>query len=113
MKAMLSNGILCFWCPGCDGMMQVNHVRWHWNGDAGKPTLSPSILQTCGPFPDGHTEVCHCFVKDGNIEFCTDCTHSKRGEMPLPDLDDVINLSIHPEGNLTWSRKYNQLGVSP
>ncbi len=110
-KAYLTKNVhgdrIHFWCPGCDTMMSVCPIRWHWNGDLEKPTLSPSILQTCGPFPDGHTDVCHCFVRDGNIEFCGDCTHDKRGTMPLPDLSEVIDLvdSTARGGGLSWTRK--------
>ena len=94
-----------FWCPGCDTMMTVCPDRWNWNGDTDKPTLSPSILQTLGPFPDGRKEVCHCFVRDGQIEFLGDCTHDKRGVMPLPELESVIDLHTAEEGNVWWVRK--------
>jgi hypothetical protein len=101
---------LLFWCPGCDTVMQVCPKRWSWNGDVDKPTLWPSIKQTCGPFPEGssragQTEVCHCFVRDGNIEFCNDCTHEKRGTMPLPELETVIDLHLNDGAHLSWTRK--------
>jgi hypothetical protein len=84
--------------------MTVDPVRWNWNGDIEKPTLSPSILQTAGP--DGHKDICHCFVRDGVIEFCGDCTHSLTGKsMPLPDWNDVVNLTIEPDGRVWWTRK--------
>lgn len=96
---------ISFWCPGCNDMKTVPSKRWNWNGDLEKPTLSPSILQRTGPFPDGHTDICHCFVKDGNIEFCGDCTHDKRGVMPLPNIEDIIDMTVLPDGGLTWTRK--------
>ena len=104
-KAFLYKERLLFWCPGCDNMMQVCPIRWHWNGDTEKPTLSPSILQTTGSFPDGHTDICHCFVNDGNINFCADSTHSLKGQtVTLPHLDEVIDMQIIDD-HITWSRK--------
>lgn len=100
------NERLHFWCPGCDNVMTVCPKRWHWNGDTEKPTLSPSIKQTCGPFPDGHTDVCHCFVREGVIEFCGDCTHKLLNtSMPLPEIDTVIALHIENDGRVWWHRK--------
>jgi hypothetical protein len=93
-------------------MMQVCPKRWHWNGDSEKPTLSPSILQTCGPYPEGSsrsgkTDVCHCFVRDGVIEFLGDCTHALAGKtMPLPEIESVIDLVVREDGGLSWTRKH-------
>lgn len=103
---------ISFWCPGCDAMMTVCPVRWNWNGDVDKPTLSPSILQRAGPYGElappekvGKTDICHCFVRDGNIEFCGDCTHDKRGTMPLPELETVIDIRHEPDGRVWYVRK--------
>lgn len=97
---------LSFWCPGCKNMMQVCPERWHWNNDTEKPTLAPSILQTVGPFPDGRKEICHCFVKEGEIEFCGDSTHALAGKkMPLPDIESVIDLHMEEDGSCWWTRK--------
>ena len=43
------DGMLLFWCPGCDGAHGIKHglgagPRWSWNGDTDKPTFQPSIL---------------------------------------------------------------------
>lgn len=48
------DGMLMFWCPGCDGIHQVrvrtpdNSQRpsWEFNNDCERPTFSPSILVT-------------------------------------------------------------------
>lgn len=102
-------GRLHFWCPGCD---EVHGVRvapapqpWAWNGDAHRPTFSPSILvryyratpegeammKRGDPLPPGmdrcpgKDEVCHSFVRDGQIQFLSDCTHKLAGQtVPLP-----------------------------
>lgn len=51
-----TDGLLLFWCPGCDGAhgipvtgridpsQWVAKARWTWNGDIDKPTFTPSIL---------------------------------------------------------------------
>jgi hypothetical protein len=95
-------------CPGCKsggrgGALHVLPVRWlppgreeapavkdwpHWdfNGDMERPTLSPSILSRREM--DGKPYVCHSFVRDGNIEFLSDCTHEFAGQtIPLPDVE--------------------------
>lgn len=79
-----------FHCPGCDtthgarlGGGAPGQPKWMWNGDHDKPTILPSVITHCG---DGR--VCHCFVRDGQIEFCGDSWHDRRGTtMPLPSLD--------------------------
>lgn len=59
---------------------------WTWNGDLERPTLSPSIL-TRAP---GVCDTCHCFVKDGQVEFLYDCTHPLAGQT-LDLLDMEVN----------------------
>lgn len=83
---LVKGGGQIFWCPGCDSAHQVNtspKSNWTWNGDMDRPTFSPSILVTC----EWHTEDdtmkddrCHSFVKDGQIQFLSDCTHAKAGQ---------------------------------
>lgn len=99
-----TDGMLLFWCPGCDGAHGIKvgegaGPRWGWNGSIDKPTFSPSILvrstemTTKGkadhrawcdagfpkPAPekfDSVDTVCHSFVDDGRITFLGDCTHA-------------------------------------
>lgn len=106
---------LTFWCPGCDGAHRVQHgdgpgPRWQWNGDAEKPTFTPSILVKHNRMTEkGYADykawldagcpkdigsfetvpvVCHSFVTDGNIQFLSDCTHQLAGQtVPLPEWD--------------------------
>lgn len=106
-KSFEHEGQLIFWCPGCNEMKSIDAKRWHWDGNLENPTLSPSILQTVGPFPDGHKNVCHSFVTKGRISYCKDCTHAMAGhEYELPDLSTVVeDLGVNEEGNVTWRRK--------
>lgn len=82
-------GVLLFWCPGCDGAHSVQHgvghgPRWHWDGNAERPTFDPSILVRWPDYqgrqdnPVQH--VCHSFVRAGRIQFLDDCTHALAGQ---------------------------------
>lgn len=96
-----------FQCPGCgkDHCLPIKGPgAWGFNGDASKPTLTPSILANgvkvkIGPDgkwdgefergPDGEPlpSVCHSFVTDGRIQFLMDCNHSLAGQtVDLPEV---------------------------
>lgn len=89
---------LLFRCPGCNKAHQIRYAGsgsvWGWNGDAVKPTFTPSVLVTGynmsdegyamldrgekppgGKYP-GQEMRCHSFVADGRIQFLGDCTHA-------------------------------------
>lgn len=72
-----------FKCPGCRLYHQVMigdgpSPRWTFNGDLGRPTLTPSIL-TQGRSRHG-TFYCHSFVTDGEIRFLEDSQHDLAGK---------------------------------
>jgi hypothetical protein len=75
-------------CPGC----KCGHVfdeRWTWNGDKVKPTFSPSMLVSA----DDPKCRCHSYVRNGNIEFLSDCAHELRSQsVPLRSfgIDEAI-----------------------
>ena len=97
---------LGFWCPGCNELHAVRvgdgpHPRWSYNGNPDRPTFSPSIKVTYrhpkgysneNPAPRGWKgeyveDICHSFVRDGQIQFLGDCTHDLAGKtVPLPPL---------------------------
>lgn len=96
LRSIEGNGLM-FWCPGCDGAHAVwtgegPGPRWTWNGDADRPTFSPSVLVTYNG-PDAGVggappAVCHFFVTDGRIAFCGDSTHALSGQtVDIPDFD--------------------------
>lgn len=69
---------LSFYCPGCKSHHGINTIKdgvpkWSWNGDYNNPTISPSILVKS-------IEVCHSFIKNGQIEYLNDCTHDLAGK---------------------------------
>jgi hypothetical protein len=81
-----------FLCPGCsqydeEGSRLYAHHQfnstWSFNGEADKPTVSPSIL-----VQDGRPEYrCHSFIRDGRIEFLSDSSHALAGQtVDLPEL---------------------------
>lgn len=103
-----------FICVGCGELhaLQVEGPKaWQWNGSLDKPTLSPSILMRSGHYAHtrekcwcgynaAHPEeaapfrcaICHFFLRDGKIEFLSDCTHELRGQtVEMPDWEEVKN----------------------
>lgn len=77
-------------CPGC-GMphtMPVSTIEtrdtWGWNGSVDNPTLTPSILS----IGNGDVKRCHSFLKDGKMQFLSDCEHELKGKtIDLPEVD--------------------------
>lgn len=90
-----------FWCPGCQEHHGIwtkkrNHLGavWSFNGDMQKPTFDPSLLIR-GKRPITPEEykaimagaqveipdlVCHSFIRNGQIQFLSDCTHALAGK---------------------------------
>jgi hypothetical protein len=76
-------------CPGCGNyhapktLDDGNGHTWKFNGSLTTPTFFPSLL-----FSE-QGEICHSFVRDGHIHFCSDSTHSAAGQsVPLFTLDN-------------------------
>lgn len=102
-----------FWCPGCREAHPYNikggrwGSGWSFNGDLDRPTFTPSLLMRTGHHAPGtkpeecwctynaaHPEdaapftcsICHLFLTDGQLQFCSDSTHDLAGKtVPLPD----------------------------
>ena len=90
-KAVGSPGdhYVSFRCPGCDDhhVIPITGVHaWGFNGDYDRPTLTPSILCKYTPWNDvteqydGPASICHSFVREGRIEFLSDCSHALAGQ---------------------------------
>ncbi len=105
-----TDGTVIYWCPGCDGHHgvatdpnnpnTVTGAKWRWNGSLEKPTFEPSVLvhsvetikrdapdrlptESIEEWCDKHrvkTPRCHHYVRDGRIEFLSDCEHSLAGQ---------------------------------
>ena len=86
-------GMYYFYCPGCGcshylatSENDCSFPVWQWNGDVEKPTISPSVKVTCSVEP----KVCHSFVRDGKIQYLSDCTHELAGKtVDMIDWDDL------------------------
>lgn len=108
---LTTDGMLLFYCPGCKRYHGIytdkdRPVHWDFNGNFEKPTFSPSILVKEGHYIDGHKGecwcdynkkhpddkapyscgICHSFVRDGKIQFLSDCTHELAGK--IVDMED-------------------------
>lgn len=71
-------GLFIFWCEGCGYCHHLDTKRWQFNGDLERPTASPSLLVNgagLAPHPR-----CHILVKDGRIQYLSDCTHALAGK---------------------------------
>jgi len=110
MKARYThnNTHLEFFCVGCDETHSVRVEKptdWQFNGDLESPTLNPSVLIRSGHYMNEHKQGdpcwctaeidtafhckrCHTFVRNGMIEFLSDCSHSFAGQtIELPELE--------------------------
>lgn len=83
---------LCFFCPGCKCYHGVWLKKdgykgpvWEFNGDMERPTISPSVLVQ---FPCMEKmNVCHSFIRNGRIQYLSDCTHELAGKtIELPEI---------------------------
>lgn len=81
--------LLTFWCPGCNephgvpvnGSTTSDRQGWEFNHNEASPTLTPSVVVKGRPH-------CHSFIRDGQIEFLSDSTHSLAGQtVPLTPHD--------------------------
>jgi hypothetical protein len=81
------------WCPGCNETHRIPK-SWTFNGSQDAPTFTPSVKHTWTYDNERSEHCCHYFIRDGNIEFCGDCTHEMAGKtVPLPDMPpDKIGL---------------------
>lgn len=100
------------WCPGCETTHYITtHTDpempgpcWSFNGSAEKPTFNPSVRirekqrvfengEWTGEWkrgPDGEAldGCCHYFIRDGQIQFCSDSTHALAGQtVSLPQFE--------------------------
>lgn len=76
-----------YMCPGCGyehAFALKSDGGYHdFNMDLNKPTISPSVLQNFNP-----NTICHAFIKDGFIQFLSDCHHKLAGQtVELPEIE--------------------------
>lgn len=88
-------GMYYFYCQGCKCRHQIaisendcGFPIWKFNGDLENPTISPSVkVEYHGADKD---TVCHSFIRDGKIQYLSDCTHELNGKtVDMIDLDSI------------------------
>lgn len=85
-----SNGIYFIECPGCKNLHplhvgQQHKIRWDFDGNLEKPTFSPSLMVNAG-----HSHQCHSFIRNGQIQFLSDCHHALAGQtVDLPEVEEL------------------------
>ena len=73
---------LCSNCANAKCLFHGEDRRngWAWNNRDDFPTITPSVYMSVGDWK------CHCFVKEGRIEYLADSTHDLRGKsVEIPD----------------------------
>ena len=81
------------YCPGCTNYHVIYTEPWsrangepgpvwEFNGDLERPTFSPSLLVYEGKRVDGSVSHprCHTFIREGRIQFLSDCGHALAGQ---------------------------------
>jgi hypothetical protein len=84
-----------FICPGCREAHAIGDT-WDFNGDFDRPTFNPSFLTWNDPNPQAREGSkfrtgwrCHSYIRDGQMQFLSDCTHALAGEtVEIPPWDD-------------------------
>ncbi len=113
-KLRRSADSLTFWCPGCNESHSISIAdgRGGWTVDVAdpeRPTFSPSVLVRSGHYAHdaapgncwcdyearfGKVSAfkclrCHSFVRDGRIEFLSDCSHAMASQtVDLPSFPE-------------------------
>lgn len=74
-----------WWCPGCCTHHAVDEARWSVTGaESSRPSIVPSVVVRDA----AGAVVCHSYVREGSIEFLSDCRHPLAGATrPLEPLD--------------------------
>lgn len=90
LQKVKDSTIVIFWCAGCDEHHQIDTAKWTFNGDLDKPTFSPSYLTWLDPSPKADPKYgngkfrdgfrCHSYIREGSIEYLSDCTHKLAGQ---------------------------------
>ncbi len=97
-----------YWCQGCKEIHRIG-PSWEFNGNVESPTFARSVLVTSGHYAPGWTgpscwctykkehpdcefecSRCHTFIRNGMVEFLSDCTHELAGQtLPLPEIPET------------------------
>lgn len=86
-----------YWCKGCgyEHAFGLRSEGGHhtFNMDLNNPTVNPSLLQNFTP-----GRLCHSYIKDGKIQYLSDCQHALAGQtIELPDIDVIYEQKQKPQ----------------
>lgn len=93
------------YCPACQEDHTFEKGRWELSGPEDSPTFTPSMKITVNPttskhYQPGHaTTICHSFVRGGNWDYLSDCTHAMAGKI-VPIADRAMQEG-RPHGRVT------------
>lgn len=98
-----------FFCEGC-GCSHLFYTTgtpaWKFNGNMDKPTFEPSLLYRW--HEGGADKVCHLFLRNGEVQYLTDCTHKLAGKnVPVKEFSPVGNRRVVIESMAT-NKKSNR-----
>jgi transposase-like protein len=83
-----------FYCPACNDFhgIYVNTDKYSWNfdGNYDKPTILPSIKVS---HEGRDSYVCHSFIRNGKIEYLSDCSHNMAGKTVDMTTDEFDTIS--------------------
>jgi hypothetical protein len=88
------NEAYLFYCPACECAHRIQSDKtktpcWEFNNDLDNPTVSPSIRVRHYSNKLKKKLNCHTFVKNGQIQYCSDCNHKfKNKTVEIPDWED-------------------------
>lgn len=76
-----------YFCKGCNCEhafgLSTEGGHHKFNMDLEKPTVSPSLLHNFDS-----SRICHSFMKDGKIQYLSDCWHELAGKtIELPEIN--------------------------
>lgn len=93
------------WCPGCERMHIIYTDKphgWDFNNNLDYPTFNPSVrVSYNGPDADTYRKdgrrapsaVCHYFLHEGLLKYCSDSTHRLKGQtIPLAEPPQLFSV---------------------
>jgi hypothetical protein len=83
------------WCPACERLHPLPS-SWQFNDNFARPTFTPSFKQTFVRFvndegaltasKNAEMIVCHYFITDAAIQFCSDSWHGRSDIVAMPPI---------------------------
>ncbi len=91
------DGVVVVWCPGCKNLHSLyipphaGRPQWQWDGNLEAPTFTPSLLITWRKRDNTVFRRCHSYIRNGQWQFLSDCTHELAGKtVDMVELQDWV-----------------------